>query len=110
MDLGNTQKVQRIRHEGLEARVLYTGDLFGAGEVPFGRVATLLSLARVVHQVLRHLPQGPALLAVIDDHAASAALGRSDAFFDGMRQVGSAGADITAEHVAAVAFVVHAAR
>ena len=43
-----------------------------------------------------------------DDEADAAALRAGDALLDGVREVGPAGADVGAEHVGAVAFVVHA--
>ncbi len=76
----------------------------------FGGVAALLPLAGVVDQELGHLAQRAAFLAVVHAQAHAAALRALDAFLDGVREVGAAGADVGAEHVGAVAFVVNASR
>ena len=57
----------------LEAHVHDTRDVLCAVEVLSGGVATLLSLAAVVHQVLGDLTQSSALLAEVDDQARAAA-------------------------------------
>ena len=72
-------------------------------------VAALLALAGVVDQELGDLAQRAALLAVIDDDAEAARLGRAGAFLDAVDEIGPAGADVGAEHVGTVALVVDAA-
>ena len=108
VDLADAQPVQHVGHQLLEAHVLHAGHAFGAGEVLVGRVAALLALARVVDQELGHLAERAALLAGVGDQADAAALRALDAFLDRVREVRPAGADVGAEHVGAVALVVHA--
>ncbi len=93
----------------LKSHVLHAGDAFGAAEIGVGAVAALLPLARVVDQELGHLAERAAFLAVVDDDADAALLRRLDAHLDAVHQIGPAGADVGAEHVRAVALVVHAA-
>ena len=74
-----------------------------------GAVAALLALARVVDQELRHLAERAAFLAVVDDEARRRPAARSRMHSSiAVREVGPAGADVGAEHVGAVALVVHA--
>ena len=101
--------MQHVRHQLLEAHVLDPGHAFGAFEVGLGPVAARLALAGVVDEELGDLAEGAALLAVVDDEPASALLGGPDAHLDAVREIGPAGADVGAEDVGAVAFVVHAA-
>ena len=101
--------MQHVRHQLLEARVLHAGDAFGALEIGRRLVAALLALAGVVDEELGHLAERAALLAVVDDEAGAAFLRLLHAFLDAVDEVGPAGADVGAEHVGAVAFVVHAA-
>ncbi len=54
--------------------------------------------------------QGSAFLAVVNYDSSSAVLGGFYALLDGVRQVRAAGADVGAEHVRAVAFIVNAHR
>ena len=103
------EPMDHVRHQLLEARVLHAGDALGALEIGRGRVAALLALARVVDQELGDLAERPALLAVVDDDAEAAGLRRARAFLDAVHEIGPAGADVGAEHVRAVALVVHAA-
>ena len=109
VDPPHAEPVQRVRHQLLEARVLHAGDAFGPLEVGRGRVAALLALARVVDQELGDLAERAAFLAVVDDDAELALLRGAGAFLDAVNEIGPAGADVGAEHVGAVAFVVHAA-
>ena len=108
VDLADAQPVQHVGHQLLEAHVLHAGHAFGAGEVLVGGVAAHLALAGVVDQELGHLAERAALLARVRHQADPAALRALDALLDRMRQVGPAGADVGAEHVGAVALVVHA--
>ena len=62
-------------------------------------VPTLRALPHVIHQVLGHLTQGPALLSVVDADAAAATLRLTDAFLDGVREVRTARADVGAKDV-----------
>ncbi len=98
-----------VRHQLLEARVLDAGHAFGALEVGGSGVAALLALPGVVDQELGDLAERAALLAVVDDDAEPARLRGARALLDAVHEVGPAGADVGAEHVRAVAFVVHAA-
>ena len=106
--LRDAQPVQHVGHQLLEAHVLHAGHALGAGEVLVGGVAAHLALARVVDQELGHLAERAAFLAGVGDQADAAALRAQDALLDRVREVGAAGADVGAEHVRAVAFVVHA--
>ena len=109
IDARDAEPVQHVRHQLLEAHVLHAGDALGAREVGRGAVAALLALARVVDQELGDLAERAAFLAVVDDQADAAVLRGRDALLDAVRQVRPAGADVGAEHVGAVALVVHAA-
>ena len=109
VDAPHAEPVEHVRHQLLEARVLHAGDAFGALEIGRGRVAALLALARVVDQELGDLAERAAFLAVVDDDAELALLRGARAFLDAVDEIGPAGADVGAEHVRAVAFVVHAA-
>ena len=73
-----------------------------------GAVAAQLALARVVDEELRDLAERAAFLAAVDDEPDAAGLRAADALFDRVRQIRPARADVGAEHVGAVAFVVHA--
>ena len=77
-------------------------------EVCVGAVAALLALARVVDEELRHFAERAAFLAAVDDEPDAAGLRAADALLDRVRQVRPARADVGAEHVGAVALVVHA--
>ena len=99
----------RVGHQLLETRVLDAGDAFGALEILRRGVAAFLALAGVVDQKLCHFAEGAAFLAVVDDDAEAAGLAGNGAFLDAVDQVRTAGADVRAEHVGAVAFVVDAA-
>src|SRR6185295_13991320 len=92
----------------LEAHVLHAGHALGAREIRFGAIAARLALARVVDEELGDLAQRAAFLAVIDNDADAALLRHVDADFDAVREVGPAGADVGAEYVGAVAFIVQA--
>mmetsp|Transcript_34503 Transcript_34503/g.62946 ORF Transcript_34503/g.62946 Transcript_34503/m.62946 type:complete len:479 (-) Transcript_34503:89-1525(-) len=107
VDLGHAQPVQRVGHQRLEPGVLDAGHVLGAVEVLLGPVAALLPLALVVHQVLCHLAESAALLAVVDDHARATGLRGLDALLDGVREVRTAGADVRPKDVRPVALVVH---
>ena len=102
-------QLQHVRHQLLEAHVLHAGDALGALEIGRGAIAARLALARVVDQELGDLAERPALLAVVDDQPDAAGLGGRDADLDAVHQIGPAGADVGAEHVRAVALVVHPA-
>jgi hypothetical protein len=104
----DAQPVEDVGHQLLEAHVLHAGHALGAREILVGRVAAHLALARVVDQELGHLAERAAFLARVGDEAHAAALRALDALFDGVREVGAAGADVGAEHVRAVALVVDA--
>ena len=72
-------------------------------------IAALLPLARVVDEELGDLAERAAFLAVIGDDADAASLRFPHAFLDAVHEIGTAGADVGAEHVGAVALVVDAA-
>ena len=110
MDLGHTQEVERIGHQSLEARVLNSGNLLRTIEIILRRITALLALPGIVDQVLGHLTEAAALLAVVDDQTGAATLSRLDGLFNRMREVGTARADVRPEDIRAVAFVVNAAR
>ena len=103
------EPVDHVRHQLLEAGILHAGDAFGALEIVRGGVAALLALAGVVDQELGDLAERAAFLAVVDDDAEAARLAGARAFLDAVDQIGTAGADVGAEHVGAVALVMHAA-
>ena len=109
VDAADAEPVQHVRHELLEARVLDAGDAFGALEIGRRLVAARLALAGVVDEELRHLAERAAFLAVVDDDAGAALLGLLHAFLDAVHEIGPAGADVGAEHVRAVALVMHPA-
>ncbi|CCD99338.1 hypothetical protein BRAS3809_2590011 [Bradyrhizobium sp. STM 3809] len=104
----DAEPVDDIRHQLLETRILHAGDAFGALEVSGRGVAVLLALARIVDEELGDLAERAAFLAVVDDDAEAAVLARGNAFLDAVDQIGAAGADVRAEHVGAVALVMHA--
>ena len=58
--------------------------------------------------VLGDFAEGTAFLAEVDDKSDAPTLCCADALFDGVDEVGFAGADVGAEDVGAVAFVVDA--
>ena len=107
MNLAHAQPAQHIGHEFLKPHVLHAGHALGAGKVLVGGVAAHLALACVVDQELGDLTQCPALLARIGHQADAAALRTLDAFLDRMGEVRAAGADVRAEHVRAIAFVMY---
>jgi len=94
----------QCRHKRLEPHVLDAGDELRRLEILVRRVAT--ALAQVVHEVLGDLAERAALLAEVDDDADAAALRGADALLDGENKVRFARADVRAEYVRAVAFVV----
>src|SRR5581483_9317743 len=96
-------------HQLLETRILHAGDAFSALEIGRSRIAILLALARVIDQELCHFAERTPFLAVVDDKAKPTLLRAARAFLDAMDEVGTAGADVGAEHVGAVAFVMHTA-
>ena len=99
--------MQHIGHELLETRVLYARDALGAREIGRRLVAARLALAGVVDQKLGHFAECPPFLAVVDDESGAATLRAADALLDAMREIRSTGADVRAEDVRAVAFVVN---
>mmetsp|Transcript_51127 Transcript_51127/g.122994 ORF Transcript_51127/g.122994 Transcript_51127/m.122994 type:complete len:429 (-) Transcript_51127:1632-2918(-) len=109
VNLRHTEPVQDVWHENLESRVRHARHLLCAVEILRGPVAAFLALAHVVDEVLCHLSQGAALLPEVNANSCSSPLGTLDALLDGVRQVRPASADVGAEHVAAIALIVHAA-
>ena len=109
VDALQAEPVHHVRHQLLEPGILHAGDTFGALEILGRGVAAFLALARVVDQEFRDLAERAAFLAVVDDDAEPAGLSGARAFLDAVEQIGTAGADVRAEHVGAVAFVMHAA-
>jgi hypothetical protein len=97
VNLGDSQKVQGIRHHGLEPRILDTRHLFGTVEIRFGRVASFLAFAGIVHEVLGDFSERAAFFAVVNDDTASTALGGLDALFNGVRQVRTTRANVTSK-------------
>ena len=108
----DTQKGERAIKltQSLEARVLNSGNLLRTIEIILRRITALLALSGVVDQVLGHLTEAAALLAVVDDQAGAATLSRLDGLLNRMREVGTARADVRSEDIRAIAFVVNAAR
>src|ERR1039458_5539048 len=102
------EPLQRIGHELLEACVLYAGNTLRSRKIGRGLVASRLALASIVHQELRDLAERPPFLTVVDDESRAACLGLAYALLDTVREIGAAGANIRAENVRAIAFVVHA--
>mmetsp|Transcript_13524 Transcript_13524/g.20597 ORF Transcript_13524/g.20597 Transcript_13524/m.20597 type:complete len:246 (+) Transcript_13524:149-886(+) len=109
MDFGNAKPVKRIRHECLETRILYTCNLLRAIEVIFGRIASLLTFAGIVHQILCHLTKRSSLFTEVYNDPASSSLCSLDTLLNSMSQVRSASADITSKHIRAVALIVNTA-
>ena len=101
--------MDHVRHQLLEARVLDAGDAFGALEIGRRLVAARLALARIVDEELGDLAERAAFLAVVDDEADAAVLRLPRRLLDAVGEIGPAGADVGAEHVRAVAFVMDAA-
>src|SRR6478735_3299868 len=103
------EPVHDVRHQLLESSILYTCNAFGTLEILGRGIAAFLPFARVVDQKLGHLTEGASLFAIIDDDAKPAGLSGAYAFLDAVQQVWATGADVRAEHVGAIAFVMHAA-
>src|SRR5204863_7784441 len=94
MDLAHAERMQNVRHEFLEAHVLYARDAFGAQEIIGRRVTALLPFARVVHEELRDFTKRASVLAAVHDEAYAAFLRAANAFLDRVRQIRTAGADV----------------
>ena len=109
VDARDAEPMEDVGHELLEAHVLHAGHAFGALEVRRRAIAADLALPCVVDEELRHLAERAAFLAVVDDEPHAALLRHLDADLDAVREIGPARADVGAEHVRAVALVVHAA-
>jgi len=109
VDLCHAQKVERIRHQGLEAGILDTCNLLCTLEISFRRISSLLSLSRVVDQILGDFSQRSPLFSEIDDDSTSSLLRRLDAFLNGVRQIGATGTNVTAKDITSVAFIVNTA-
>src|SRR5215831_1379357 len=103
------EPMDRIGHQLLEPGVLHSGYAFGALEIGRRLIAALLALARIVDEELGDLAKRAALFAIIDDNSEPAGLGRPRAFLDAVNQVGAAGADVGAEYVGTVAFIMDSA-
>src|SRR6516165_3502362 len=110
VDAGETQPMDHIRHQLLKAGILHAGDAFSALEIGRGGVSSLLALARVVDQELRHLAECASFLAVVYDDAQSGGLSAARAFFDTVDKIRPASADIGAEDVGPVALIMYPAR
>src|SRR5271165_2951367 len=109
VDAADPEPVEDIRHQLLKPHVLHPGDTFGAAEVGVGAVAARLALTGVVDEEFGDFAERPSLLAVVNDDPDPALLGGVDADLDAVHEIGAAGADVGAEHVRAVAFVMDAA-
>jgi hypothetical protein len=90
----------------LKSSILHSSDLLCASKVLCSRISAFLPLARIVHQVLGHFSETAALFAEVNHDATTASLCRLDAFFNGMRQIRPARADITPKDVTSVALIV----
>ena len=106
INLGDTQPVQDIRHQSLEAHILDTGDILRTLEVLARTVFATLS--GIVHKILCHFAKGTTFLAEVNDYTAAAALCFFDRLLDAKSKVRAARADVGAKHVTAVALVVDA--
>src|SRR5262245_7809352 len=99
-----------VRHELLEARILHARDALSPFKVGGRGVTSLLTLACVVDQKFRDFTECAAFLAIVDDDTKAAVLRTADAFLDAVHEVWTAGADVGAEDVGTVAFVMDPAR
>jgi len=106
VDLGDTEPVQDIGHQGLETHVLDTSNVLSTLEVLAS--AVLASLSSIVDEVFGHFTQSAALLTEVDDNTASASLGFLDCFLNTESEVGAACANVGTEHVTSVTLVVDA--
>src|SRR5262249_21423888 len=109
INAGEAQPVDHVRHQLLKSRVLYAGDAFCALEIGSSSIAILLALAGIVDQEFGDLAKCAAFLAIVHDDAEPTGLPGANAFLDAVYQVGTAGADVGAEHVRSVALIMHAA-
>ncbi len=94
----------------MKAHVLSAGDTFGTGKISLGAVATLLSFTGVVDEKLGHFTQGATFFAIVDDETGTAGLRGLNALLKTMDEIGSARANVRAEHVRAIALVMDANR
>jgi hypothetical protein len=104
----DAQPVQHVGHQLLEAHVLHAGHAFGALEVGRRGRRRPGACARCRPGTWSPRP-APGLPCGCRRSGRRRPAAPLDAFLDGVRQVGPAGADVGAEHVRAVALVVHAA-
>mmetsp|Transcript_105652 Transcript_105652/g.251951 ORF Transcript_105652/g.251951 Transcript_105652/m.251951 type:complete len:407 (-) Transcript_105652:51-1271(-) len=103
----DTHPVQRIRHHGLKAGVPDSCNGLGVVEVHVWSIAALLVDPSIVDPELDHLPQAPALLAVVDHNAHAPSLRALHGLLESKDKVGPAAADVRAEDIGANALVVH---
>src|SRR5271170_3597268 len=101
----DAEPVDRVRHQFLKTQILHPGDALSAVEIGIGAISARLSLARVVDEKFGDFTERTALLAVVDNDPDPTLLRGRDADFDTMNQIGPTGADVGAEHIGAVAFV-----
>src|ERR1700704_3266314 len=109
VDPTHTQPVDRVRHELLEAGVLDSCHTFGTFEISGGCIPAFLPLASIINQELCHLTERTAFLAIVNDDAESARLGSTCTFLNTVDQIRATGADIRAENIGSIAFIVYAA-
>src|SRR5581483_4322851 len=109
VDARDAEPVKYVRHQFLKPHVLHAGDALGAAEIHVRAIAALLAFARVIDEELSDLAERSALFAVVDDDPDPALLRCGRADFDAMHEIGPAGADIRAEDIGTIAFVVYAA-
>src|ERR1700691_5343875 len=108
-DARDAKPLQYVRHELLEARVLHAGYALRPRKIGCSLVTARLSLACVVHQKLGDFTERASFFAVVDDEPRAAGLRFTHAFFDAVRQVRTAGADVRTEDVRAIALIVNTA-
>jgi len=105
VNLCDAEPVQDVRHEGLETHVFNAGNVLSSLKVLASTIFS--SLSRVVDEILGHFTQSTALLSEVDDHTTAALLGFLDGLFNTKRQVWAACADVGAEDVASITFIVN---
>src|SRR5215471_267703 len=109
VDAADAEPMKNVRHQFLKPHVLYAGDAFGAAEIGIWAIAARLALAGVVDEEFGDLAKGSPFLAVVDDDPDPAPLRGLDADLDAVHEIGPARANVGAEHVRAVALVMHSA-
>lgn len=105
---GVREKETYIRHQSLETHVFDTGNVLCPLEV-FAR-SIFASFPSVVYEVLGHFTKSSTFFTEIDDNTATTFLCFFDSLFYAEDEVRTAGADVGAEDVTAVTFIVNTER